>query len=356
MIFLILWYYEIDLLWYYFEGVWCNYRYPDPRRVWQGGTVLQLMTPDPASRSNSGACPKPYVLLRKTNMSLPPKLCFRCPWFPYRWHPKGPSGCNIRGVGLEAGHQTSNRINSRQTWPPNIDHLQMNCKKSSHSEHWKILKIFPEIVLRFDVKLWAGFWLVRLLTSNPGPTHRLWGLLTSNPGPMFDFYVWRQTLGQTLTCCLCLTSNLGTNLDFCIFDVKPSAKHWLFDFWRQLLGGILTCFIADVKPSAQTRLFDFWCQTLGRLVIFLMFDFKPWAEFWLFDLWRQTPRPNIDFWDLWRQTSGRILTCLIFDVTRWAHNHVLICAVKLWAEFGLVWFLTSNLGPRCEAELWTMEK
>ena len=30
-----------------FEGVCVNYRHPDPRRVWKGGSELQSMTPDP---------------------------------------------------------------------------------------------------------------------------------------------------------------------------------------------------------------------------------------------------------------------------------------------------------------------
>ena len=35
-----------------FEGVCLNYRHPDPRRVWKGGSDSQLMTPDPLDRAD----------------------------------------------------------------------------------------------------------------------------------------------------------------------------------------------------------------------------------------------------------------------------------------------------------------
>eukprot|EP00973_Karenia_brevis_P011327 1534562-Karenia_brevis.AAC.1 len=44
-----------DDLQHLFEGVCYNYRHPNPRRVWKGGSGLRSMPPFPLQRSSSAS-------------------------------------------------------------------------------------------------------------------------------------------------------------------------------------------------------------------------------------------------------------------------------------------------------------
>ena len=132
-----------------------------------------------------------------------------------------------------------------------------------------------------------------------------------------------------------LRSSPQPNFDFLTFEVKPSAEFWLFYFWGQALGRILTVLLVEVTPSAEFLLFwllrsspqpnfgffDFWGQALSRILTFLTFEVEPSAKFWLFWLLRSSPQPNFGFFDFWGQAL---------------------------AGFWLFWLLRSNRQPKID--------